>query len=179
MEPHDLPPSSQRVQEYSDAQINAQIERQIEANVAYYSRRLDDIERRLDELDQEWDIERTLEANAGAFSLVGLVLSMFSRKFLLFPLAVAAFLIQHAVQGWCPPVPIFRRLGVRTPAEIDKERVALKALRGDFDDVEPDEEDPHTSAADAIRASEMGRHEPPESEEETTDTEEPGQSPAW
>jgi len=32
---------------------------------------------------------------------------------------------------------VFRRLGVRTADEIAEERYALKALRGDFDDVEP------------------------------------------
>jgi len=42
---------------------------------------------------------------------------------------VAAFLLQHAVQGWCPPLPVFRRLGVRTADEINDERVALKAVR--------------------------------------------------
>ncbi|HET9942578.1 MAG TPA: hypothetical protein VFR05_04515, partial [Terriglobia bacterium] len=41
-------------------------------------------------------------------------------------------LLQHAVQGWCPPVPLFRRLGIRTQREIDEERYALKAMRGDF-----------------------------------------------
>jgi hypothetical protein len=29
------------------------------------------------------------------------------------PALVTAFLFQHAVQGWCPPVPILRRLGFR------------------------------------------------------------------
>jgi hypothetical protein len=43
-----------------------------------------------------------------------------------------AFLLQHALQGWCPPVPFFRSRGVRTAREIDQERYALKALRGDF-----------------------------------------------
>jgi len=46
---------------------------------------------------------------------------------------VLSFLFQHAVQGWCPPVPVFRRMGVRTRKEIDREKYALKALRGDFD----------------------------------------------
>jgi hypothetical protein len=45
---------------------------------------------------------------------------------------VTGFLLQHALQGWCPPVPFFRRRGVRTEAEIDRERYALKAVRGDF-----------------------------------------------
>lgn len=45
-----------------------------------------------------------------------------------------AFLAQHGLQGWCPPIPVFRRLEVRTDREIARERYALKALRGDFDD---------------------------------------------
>jgi hypothetical protein len=40
-----------------------------------------------------------------------------------------------AVEGWCPPVPILRRLGFRTSYEIEEERQALKALRGDFEGV--------------------------------------------
>ena len=48
-------------------------------------------------------------------------------------LVVGGFLLQHAVQGWCPPLPIFRRGGVRTQAEIEQERYALKAIRGDFE----------------------------------------------
>jgi hypothetical protein len=45
------------------------------------------------------------------------------------------FLFQHAIQGWCPPVPVLRRLGFRTANEIEQERTALKALRGDFNAV--------------------------------------------
>jgi hypothetical protein len=54
------------------------------------------------------------------------------RRFFVFPAVVAGFLLQHALQGWCPPLPAFHRLGVRTPREIDVERTALKAMRGDF-----------------------------------------------
>jgi hypothetical protein len=56
-----------------------------------------------------------------------------NRRFLWLPVIVLTFLLQHAVQGWCPPVVLFRRLGVRTRQELDAERAALKALRGDFD----------------------------------------------
>jgi hypothetical protein len=45
---------------------------------------------------------------------------------------VNGFLLQHSLQGWCPPLAIFRRLGVRTAAEIEYERSMLKANRGDF-----------------------------------------------
>jgi hypothetical protein len=40
---------------------------------------------------------------------------------------VGTFLLQHALQGWCPPVPILRRLGYRTAREIFEERLALLA----------------------------------------------------
>ena len=94
------------------------------------------IQQRLEELDREWDIERTLEANAAMASLVGITLgSMVDKRFFLLPAAVATFLLQHSIQGWCPPLPLFRRLGIRTSKEIDRERVALKAMRGDFESV--------------------------------------------
>ena len=65
--------------------------------------------------------------------LVGLGLGAFvDRRWLLLPAAVAAILLQHAVQGWCPPVPVMRRLGIRTQAEIQEEIDALRVLRGDF-----------------------------------------------
>lgn len=93
------------------------------------------IERRLEELDREWAIERTLEANASSIALLGLGLGTFvDRRFYLLPAAVAGFLLQHALQGWCPPVPLFRSLDVRTASEIAEERYALKILRGDFRD---------------------------------------------
>jgi hypothetical protein len=54
------------------------------------------------------------------------------RRWRLLTLVVLGFLLQHAVQGWCPPVVLFRRLGVRTRQELDAEKHVLKALRGDY-----------------------------------------------
>jgi hypothetical protein len=87
-------------------------------------------------LDREWDIERALEANAASVSLLGLVLGITSsKKWFVLPVLVGGFLLQHAIQGWCPPMPVLRKMGVRTRLEIEQERYALKILRGDFDDV--------------------------------------------
>ena len=58
-----------------------------------------------------------------------------NKKWFALPFVVQAFFFQHALQGWCPPIPILRRLGVRTTAEIAEERNALKAMRGDFESV--------------------------------------------
>ena len=128
-----IPPTTERVPQHTDHVINDRIARQTEANVTYYSANERLIEWRLRQLDREWDIERVLEANAATVSLLGLTLGrLVNRNWFLLPAAVAAFLLQHAVQGWCPPVGVFRRLGVRTQREIDEERYALKVMRGDF-----------------------------------------------
>jgi hypothetical protein len=129
-----IPSTVERVPQHTADQVNKEIRRQTEERVAQYAEAgREAIDRRLAELDQEWDIERTLEANAATASLVGLTLgATVDRKWFLFPAVVAGFLLQHAVQGWCPPLPIFRRLGFRTQPEIDYERYALKSLRGDF-----------------------------------------------
>ena len=88
---------------------------------------------RIHELEREWDLETALEAKAATMVLLGLALGVaVDRRFLLLPFAAAGFLLQHALQGWCPPLPLLRRLGLRTGAEIDQEILALRILRGDF-----------------------------------------------
>jgi hypothetical protein len=89
---------------------------------------------RITELEREWDVERVLEANAGLVGGASVVLAVTGgRRWLLLTAAVTAFLFQHAVQGWCPPLEVIRRMGFRTRREIDLELHAVKALRGDYD----------------------------------------------
>jgi hypothetical protein len=128
-----------RVSENTSDSINAKNRRQIEENVNYYaSAGPEAIQRRIEELDREWDIERVLEAHAGGVALLSVLMGILgNRKLLLFPAVIGGFLMQHAIQGWCPPLPIFRRLGIRSMGEINRERYALKALRGDFSGIEP------------------------------------------
>ena len=96
--------------------------------VRHYERHMDEIPARLRELDEEWDIERAIEANAAALAFAGVALgSTVSRRWLALPALVTAFLFRHALQGWCPPVPVLRRLGFRTAHDIEEERQALKA----------------------------------------------------
>jgi len=129
-----LPSTVERVPQHTAEHVNAEIRRQTEERVARCAAAgREAIDRRLAELDHEWDIERTLEANAATLCAAGAALALLSdRRFALVPLVVGSFLIQHAVQGWCPPLPVFRRYGFRTQPEIDYERYALKSLRGDF-----------------------------------------------
>ncbi len=147
-----------RVSENTAEQVNAAIRQQTARSVSCHALAGPEaIERRLQELDQEWDIERTLEANAASITLLGVVLgTVASRKWFVLPGVVAAFLLQHAVQGWCPPIPVLRRLGFRTEAEIFRERYALKALRGDFSEVKPIATEPvQTDVTTALRAVDL------------------------
>lgn len=121
------------VRRQSPRAANEAIERAINRSVYFHVEHPNLIDRRLEELDEEWDIERALEANSATIALTGVVLAAtVDRRFLAVPGVVAAFLLQHALQGWCPPLPVLRRFGLRTAQEINRERVALKALRGDF-----------------------------------------------
>lgn len=148
-----LPATNQRVAAHTPQSINDRIRRRTEADIIYYANRPDEIDSRLEDLDREWDVERVLEANAATLALSGVLLgAVADRRWLFLPAAVTAFLLQHAVQGWCPPIPIIRRLGVRTAAEIAEERYALKALRGDFR-INPSDSDPATYAREAHAAA--------------------------
>jgi hypothetical protein len=126
--------SKSRVENNSDPQVNQKIHEQIRASISLYeSADPRELTYRLAELDQEWDIERVLEFNFSSVVLAGVALGTVSnRKWFLLPVVAACFIVQHVTQGWCPPLAILRRLGFRTAAEINLERMALKIVRGDF-----------------------------------------------
>jgi hypothetical protein len=124
---NDMPSTIERVSLHTADSVNERIHRDTEKNILYYSRQNSDtISQRLKELDQEWDMERILETNAATAAILSTLLGTFvSRKWYLFPALIGGFLLQHAIEGWCPPVPLFRRLGFRTSREIETERHAL------------------------------------------------------
>lgn len=147
-----LPKTTRRVEVNTATGVNRRIAQQTEERIRFFAANPDQIPQRLEELDGEWDIERTLETNASALALLGIALGAFvNKRFLTLPALVSGFLLQHALQGWCPPVPFFRRRGVRTATEIDRERYALNKLRGDFQPTTHAGQE-GTSAATVLRA---------------------------
>jgi len=54
------------------------------------------------------------------------LLSRRRKGFLYFFGAQLGFLLLHGIVGWCPPVPVLRRLGFRTQREIEAERRDLR-----------------------------------------------------
>lgn len=124
------PATVDRVRSCTDDDINRAIDQAIEESIQFHSYNPELIEARLKELDEEWDIERVLEINASSLALAGVGLGMtISPRFFALPALIAGFLFQHAVYGWCPPIPFFRARGYRTQQEIDRERRALLQIR--------------------------------------------------
>jgi hypothetical protein len=130
--------NNDRVRAHTARHVNEQIDREAERRVVRAAGAPEAVlSRQIDQLNQEWDMERWLETNASALAFTGTILGLLvNKKFFAIPCLVLPFLLQHAVQGWCPPVPVLRRKGIRTRREIDAERYALKALRGDFGSVQ-------------------------------------------
>ena len=90
------------------------------------------IRARLAELDREWTVDRALMLN---FAIVGSLTASLTMRTLyrerklgawgaLF-FTQMAFLAHHAIWRWCPPMPVFRRLGFRSAREISDERAVL------------------------------------------------------
>src|SRR5206468_8883378 len=131
-----------RVRAQTCPEVLQQIDARIEERIRFYATQPPEvISRRIEELEREWDLERWLETNASGLALGGLLLgAMAGRKWLLLTFGALAVLLQHALQGWCLPVPAMRRMGVRTRGEIDREKYALKILRGDFNSIAADPE---------------------------------------
>jgi hypothetical protein len=129
-----LPATTRRVSRNTSERINARIRHQAEASVNRLALAgSKEIDKRLAELDQEWDVERVVEVLAPSATLLWMTLgTRVNRKLLALAAVIQGFVLFHALQGWFPPLPILRRLGIRTSSEIDEERSALKALRGDF-----------------------------------------------
>lgn len=127
--------ASQNTQAATEAEIQRQIDAKIEESIRYYATQPPEaIANRIQELENECDVERTLAMTAGGIGLGGIVLSFFGggRKWLLLGGTALGMLLVYLRQGSSPALPLLRKFGVRTRAEIEREKNALKVLRGDF-----------------------------------------------
>ena len=78
-----LPNTPDRVPLHTGTAVNRRIQQKIAESVRWHARHPERIDQRLRELDAEWDIERTLEANAATIALTGTLLGIFvDRRFL-------------------------------------------------------------------------------------------------
>jgi len=109
------------------------VEKQIQDQVNHYYHDREEINIRLMELDNEMDLETYLQTQSTALTIAGVILALTSnKKWLVLPLVSSLIGVANVIRGSNKPFASFRRLGFRTRVEIEKERYALKAIRGDF-----------------------------------------------
>jgi hypothetical protein len=82
-----MPPTTvNRVPRHTSEEVNRHIAEETEERVRRLAANPAAIQSRLHELDEEWDIERMLEANAAALAFTGTVLGTFvDRRWLAVP----------------------------------------------------------------------------------------------
>src|SRR4051812_45275800 len=117
-----------------DEQFTQEIDAKIEQNIRFYAAQSpESISKRIEELDRERDLEQAMMLYGSGVALGTLVFSFIGgRKWLVVAGTALWFMLKHALEGTSPVVPLLRKLGVRTRSEIDREKYALKILRGDF-----------------------------------------------
>lgn len=94
----------------------------------------EELDRRIQALEREWTVERMLECAVALLALGGVVLAVTAnRQWLWFSAGVLALLLLAGASTWTLCARLLRHWGVRTQAEIAKEKYALKTLRGDYD----------------------------------------------
>lgn len=137
-EPRLQPPTNDRIREHTAEEVNRRIDRETRGAVAEATSSPGARRARLAELEREWSIDRALMLN---FGLVGALTGFKAMSSLkhhgrlggwgVFFWVQMGFLVHHAIRGWCPPLPLFRRLGFRSEKEISAERVALTSSNGE------------------------------------------------
>lgn len=91
------------------------------------------IDERLTEIEREWSAGRMTKATIGVMILTGIALVAIANPWwLALPALGGLFLLQYLFgrSSWLGTA--FHEMGFRTGSEIDQEKFALKALRGDF-----------------------------------------------
>ncbi len=103
-------------------------------NINHYYHNKSHIDNRLRHLEIETSIEQIFALHDVANVTAGVLLSVVSgkKKWLVLPLLVAVAQSVHVMSGVRLGTSLLHQYGFRTKAEIDKEKYALKALRGDF-----------------------------------------------
>lgn len=115
----------------------------VKDNVRYYSALGPEaVSDRIRALDGEADLEGAVTAALAGLGTLGLVMGLFgARSFRLFTWAALPALLAFGLGKWFPPPALAARRGLRPRKEIEEERFALKALRGDFSQVSPPSEE--------------------------------------
>ena len=88
---------------------------------------------RLAQLDREWSAGRMTKATIGIMLVAGLALTAVANPWwLILPAVGGLFLMQYLFSRTSWLGATFHEMGFRSGGDIDQEKFALRALRGDF-----------------------------------------------
>ncbi len=132
-----FPCTTNRIASHTKCNINSNIKDEtIKCLNLYKNSSKELISDKIKKLNNEWDVDRIIEAKAGCIVLMCSILGLSKSGKPCFVLTGLAgfFLLQHAIQGCCPTNMILREMGIRSAEEINNEKTVLKIMRGDFSD---------------------------------------------
>jgi hypothetical protein len=119
-----------------NAETRNQINRDTLRSIQHYSGRpIQFLGRRIEELEEEIPLEALVYRGGALMTIGGLTLLLLrnkSRAAWLFVAAIGALQLQYSYQGRNALTDILRKRGYRSRKEIQAEKYALQALRGDF-----------------------------------------------
>ncbi len=123
--------SNQALQTNTGGSSLSPLDRRTEHNIHVFSAQSREaINDHLQELKNEWSIERIIEAGASALAIIGLALGAFVSPWcLILPAIIGVFHLSHAVFNFSPALTSFQGKGTRTNCEIGAEKFAMKVLR--------------------------------------------------
>lgn len=122
------------IRDESPAWVNANIDRDTLATLEEYKNAAPEkVQERIDELAWEYDVSCATSLAFAAIGLGGLALSRLHKGFLALPAIANGLLLVQNLPVPSPGVTaLFRVAGFRSRTEIERERQALKMLRGDY-----------------------------------------------
>ena len=121
-----VPGATSGTQSKGDAALECRLKSMIDGGPAAIADRLGALER-------EWTAGRAVKATVGVLIVAGLVLSLsLSLIWLVLPIIGGAILLQYLFARTSLIGEMFHFLGLRSGAEIEREKMALRVLRGDF-----------------------------------------------
>jgi hypothetical protein len=127
------------IRQSSPPEINKTIDRDtLDILEQYKDASPDEIHARLQELDASRDLESYVEMVGGGLAIAGALLASRDRRMWLVPAVAGALVVAHALPMRDPLTSLLRYFGIWSRQEIEREKHALKALRGDYRRVQRD-----------------------------------------
>lgn len=136
--------------------VNKRIDDRVERCVRYMAQQeRTEISGYLEKLEREWDLNRAVTVVGSLAAVAGLLLGRRDGgRWRVLSGVAAGLMLQHGLLGFGPLARVVRALGgVRTRREIDLEKFALKALRGDFERIPRSDGGPLARANAALVAA--------------------------